>query len=167
MECLVKKLEHIQHILFFEFTRGAKAAEAARNICSMYVDNVIRESMTRKWCFHFKDDRFDISDTPHSGRLSGFHEYHLNTLINNDSCQWTWELTNELWQFHHRATFAFNGQGLKIGCMVPRALSQSHKNQRVAIRASLLALHWLAREHHRSFLSLSLLMTKNGVVMLI
>ena len=77
----MKKLEHFQHILFFEFTRGAKAAEAARNICSMYGDNVIRESMTRKWCFHFKDDRFDISDTPHSGRPLGFDEDRLNTLI--------------------------------------------------------------------------------------
>ena len=39
MECKVEKSEHFQHILLFEFNRGAKAAEAARNICAMYGDN--------------------------------------------------------------------------------------------------------------------------------
>ena len=29
----------------------------------------------------FKEDGYDISDTPHSGKSSGFHEDRLNTLI--------------------------------------------------------------------------------------
>ena len=36
MECQVEKLEHFRHNLVFEFNRGAKAAEAARNICAVY-----------------------------------------------------------------------------------------------------------------------------------
>ena len=56
---------------------------------------------------------------------------------------------HELWPFHHRAKFAFNG--LKKLCVwVPHALSQNHKNQWVAICASLLAHHRLAREQHQS-----------------
>ena len=44
----------------FEFNRGAKGAEAARNICAVYGDNAIGESTARKWFPHFKEDRFDI-----------------------------------------------------------------------------------------------------------
>ena len=72
MECQVEKLEHFRHTLLFEFNRGAKAAEAARNICSVYGDNAIGESTARNWFSLFKEDRFDICETPSSGKLSGF-----------------------------------------------------------------------------------------------
>ena len=49
-----------------EFNRAAKAAEAARNICIVYGDNAIGESSARKWFSRFKEDRFDICDTPRS-----------------------------------------------------------------------------------------------------
>ena len=94
MECQVEKLEHFWHILLFEFNRGAKAVESARNIWAVYGNNTIRESMARKWFSCFKEDRFGISDTSHSGRPSGFDEDHLNTLIHNDPYQCTRELAN-------------------------------------------------------------------------
>ena len=47
MECQVEKLEHSRHILLFN--RGAKAAEAATNICVVYEDNVIGESTAIKF----------------------------------------------------------------------------------------------------------------------
>ena len=55
MECEVDKLEHFRHILLSEFNRGVKAAEVARNICSMYGDNAIGESTARKWFSRFKE----------------------------------------------------------------------------------------------------------------
>ena len=45
------------------------------------------------------------------------------------------------------------GKVKKSGIWVPQALSQNHKNQRVAICAPLLARHRLAHEQHRPFLS--------------
>ena len=42
-ECQVEKLEHFRHILLFEFYRGEKAAETARNIFAVYGDNAIGE----------------------------------------------------------------------------------------------------------------------------
>ena len=48
MECHVEKLEHFQYILLFEFNRGPKAAEAARNICTVYSNNAIGESMAKE-----------------------------------------------------------------------------------------------------------------------
>ena len=47
-----------------------------------------------EWFSRFKEDRYDISDTPRSGRPSGFDEDILNTLIHNDPRQCTRELTN-------------------------------------------------------------------------
>ena len=89
----MEKFEHSRHVLF-EFNRGAKAAEAARNICAVYGDNAIGEIMTRKWFFRFKEDRLDISDTPRSGRPLGCDEDCLNTLIHNDPHHCTEELAN-------------------------------------------------------------------------
>ena len=89
----MEKLEHFRHILLFEFNRGVKSAEAARNIYAMYGDNTRRE-YGKKWFSCFKEDRFDISDTPCSGRLLGFDEDSLNTLIHNVPCQCTRELAN-------------------------------------------------------------------------
>ena len=56
----MKKLEHFRHMLLFEFDRGAKGAEAARNICAVYGDNVIGESTARKWFSRFKLDLFTL-----------------------------------------------------------------------------------------------------------
>ena len=94
MDCQVKKLEGFRHILLFESNRGAKTAEAARNICAVYGDSAIGDSTARKWFYSFKEDLFDISDTPGSGRPSEFDEDCLNTLIHNDPCQCTRKLAN-------------------------------------------------------------------------
>ena len=135
----MEKLVHFRHIIFFEFNRGAKAAEAARNICAVYGDNDIGESTVRKWFSHFKQDRFDISDTPHSGRSSGFEEDCLNTLIHNDPCQCTRELPTVMNCDHSTITQHLHSMGKVQNSSVWVPLAQSHKNQRVAICASVLA----------------------------
>ena len=93
----MQKLEHFRHFFLFEFNRGAKvaeAAEAARKICAAYGDNAIGESTARKWFSRFKEDRFNICDTPPSGRPSGFDEDRLNILIPNYLRQCTREMAN-------------------------------------------------------------------------
>ena len=146
------KLKHFRHILLFEFNRGAKAAETARKICAVHGDNATRGSTEIIWFSRFKEGRFDISDTPRSGGPSGFNEDCLNSLFHNGPRQCA--RCDELRPFHHRATFAFNGQVLKLGC-IGTACSKP-KPQKSAgghIRASLLARHRLARKQHTSFLS--------------
>ena len=54
--------------------RRAIAEEVVRNICAVYGDNAIGESTPRKWFSRFKEDHFDINDTPRSGRSSEFDE---------------------------------------------------------------------------------------------
>lgn len=151
----MEKLEHFRHILLFEFNRGAKAAEATRNICAVYGDNAIGESTARKWFSRFKEGHFDTSDTPRSGRPSGFDEARLNRLIHNSPRQSTRELANLMNCDHSTIVRHLHSMGKvqKSGVWVPHTLSQNNKNQRVAICASLLARHRLAREQHRPFLS--------------
>ena len=52
----------------------------------------------------------------------------------------------------------------KSGVWVTNALSQNHKNQRLAISASLLARHRLTREEHRPSLSCIVNGSRNGWV---
>jgi hypothetical protein len=67
MECQVEKNEHFQHLLY-EFNRGSKATEAARNICAVYGEDSIAERTAQKWFARFKQSNFDMSGTPRSGR---------------------------------------------------------------------------------------------------
>ena len=89
MECQVEKLEHLRYILLFKFNRGAKAAEMTRNICVLHRDNAVGDSTATKRLSRFKEDSFDISNTPKTSR---FNEDRLNTLIDNDPRQCTRKL---------------------------------------------------------------------------
>ena len=126
----------------------------ARNICAMYGDNAIKENMTRKRFSRLKEDRFDISETPCSGRPSGFHEDQLNALNHKDPRQCTWELANVMNCDHSTIIQCLYSMGKvqKSGVWVPHALSQNHRNQQVAIFAYLPARHWLTHEQHWPFL---------------
>ena len=115
----------------------------------------IYDSTARKCFSRFKEDRFDIIDTPHSGRPSKFYEDRLNTLIHNDSFQCIQELENVTNCDHSTIVRHLHSMGKvhKSDASVQHALNQNHKNQRLVICASLLARHRLARTQHRPFLS--------------
>ena len=155
MECQLEKLEHFRHILLFEFNGWAKAVVAARNIFAVYGDNAIGESTARKLISRFKEDHFDRSDTTRSGIPSRFDEDHSNTLIHNDPRQCTRELANMMHCGHSIIVRHLHSMGKvkKSDVWISHALSQNHKNQRVANCAALLVRHLLAREQHRPFLS--------------
>ena len=111
--------------------------------------------MARKWFSRFKEDRFDNSDTPRSGRHSGFDEDRVNKLIHNDPRQCTRELVNVMKCDHStivRHLYSMD-KVQKSGVWYCILYSKTTKNQRVTICASLFALHQLAREQHRQFLS--------------
>ena len=155
MDCQVEKLEHFRHIFLFEFNRVAKAADVGRHICDVCGDNALGQSTARKWFSRFKEDRFDISDTPRSGRPSGFAEDRLNTLIHSDPHQCTREPANVIHCDHSTIVRHLNSMDKvqKLGVCVPHALSQNHKIQWMAISTSLLASYRLAREQLRPILS--------------
>ena len=63
MEYPGDKKQHFQHLLFFAFYRGQKAAEAAQDICMVYREGFIGKSMAREWFAKFKNGNFDIDNT--------------------------------------------------------------------------------------------------------
>ena len=90
------KKQHFRHLLFFAFHRGQKAAEAAWDICMVYGEGVIGESMARKWFAKFKNGNFDIDNTPHSRRPSEFDKDHLKALLKQESRQTSHELVKKM-----------------------------------------------------------------------
>ena len=157
-------MEHFRHILLFVFNGGAKAAEVATKICTVYADNAIGDSTAKKSFSCFKEDRFDINDTPRSERLLGFDEDRLNTLIHNDLRQCTRELVNVTNCDHSTIERHLHSMGKvqKSGVWVPHALSQNHKNQHLC----LLVIVWLVNNIDHSYPVL-LLVTRYRVFMLI
>ena len=81
------KKQNFQHLLFFTFHRGQKAAEVAWDICMVYGEDVIGKSTERKWFAKFKNGNFDINDMPCSRRPSEFDEDRLKALLKEESRQ--------------------------------------------------------------------------------
>lgn len=67
----------------FEFNREVKTAEAARGICSVYGENDIKGSMTRKWLSRFKEGHFDVTDCPRTTTPLKCNEDSLNVFEDN------------------------------------------------------------------------------------
>ena len=98
------------------------------------------------------ENRFDIGNTPRSGRPSGFDEDRLIKMIHvivleNRANVMNCDHSTIVRHLHSVRKIK------KSGVWVPHGLSQNHTNQRVVICAYLLARHRLAREQHRPFLS--------------
>ena len=124
MECPGGKKQHFQHLLFFAFHQGQKAAEATWDICMVYGEGAIGESTARKWFAKFKNGNFDIDDMPCSGRPSEFDEDHLKALLKEESCKTSRELTekrncNQKTILNHLYSMGF---AEKLGVWVPHAL---------------------------------------------
>jgi hypothetical protein len=102
-----------------------------------------------------KQGNFITSDTPRLGWLSNFNEDLLNALIHADPHQTTRELASEMGCDHAAIVQHLQsiGKVQKLGVRVLHILTRDNKNQHVAICASLLACHRLARQQHQSFLS--------------
>ena len=90
------KTQHFQHLLFFAFHRGQKAADAAWDICMVYREGVIGKSTARKWFAKFKNGNFGIDDTPCNRRPSEFDKDYLKALLKEESRQTSHELAEKM-----------------------------------------------------------------------
>lgn len=154
--CQLDKIYHLRHILLFEFNRGSNASESARNICGVYGKGFVAERTARKWFSRFKNGNFDMSDEQRTGRPSGFNEERLEVLLQEDPKQTTRELAKKMDYSPQTVLNHLNTMGKvqKLGAWVPHELSQSNKDHRIKVCASLLARHRLAFQQHRPFLRL-------------
>ncbi|KRZ66125.1 Histone-lysine N-methyltransferase SETMAR [Trichinella papuae] len=96
MYCQVDKHEHFRHLLIFAFNQGSKGSKAARDICSVYREGAISERTAQRWFSRLKKGKFDVTDSPRSGRLVQFNEDRLNELMHKDPHQSTRELAQQM-----------------------------------------------------------------------
>ena len=148
------KKQHFRHLLFFAFHQGQKAAEAAWNICMVYREGVIGESMARKLFAKFKKGNFDIDNTSHSRRPSEFDEDHLKELLKEESHQTSCEMAkkincNQKVILNHLHAMGF---AKKLGAWVPYELSENNKENHLQIASQHLARHQATCGHKQCFL---------------
>ena len=129
-----------------------------------------RREHGKKLFSRFKEDRFEISDTPRPGRLSGFDEDPLNTLIHNGlrQCRPTRELA-KLRNCDHSTTVRHLRSMGKVQKSVAWFPHTQAKTTRISgwpfVHLCLLVTDWLVNSIDHSY-PVSLLVTRNGVFML-
>ena len=101
----------------------------------LYGEGVIGESTARKWFAKFKNNNFDIDDTPHSGKSSKFDENHLKALLKEESRQTSCKLAKKIncdqkTILNHLHSMGFDE---KLGVWVPHELSRNNKENRLQI----------------------------------
>ena len=149
MECPRGKKQHFQHLVFFAFHQGQKAAEAAQKICMLYGEGVIGESMAIKWFAKFKNGNFDIDDMPCSERPSKFDKDHLKALLKEESRQTSHELAKKMNCVQKTILNHLHSMGFfkKLGVWVPHKLSKNNKANYLEIASQHLACHQATCSH--------------------
>ena len=84
MKCQVDQKLHVRHLLF-AFNQGQIASKAANDICAVYGDSCITTRTAQKWFFRFRNENFELEDSPRSGLRVQVNEENLKTLIKEDS----------------------------------------------------------------------------------
>ena len=144
--------------LLFEYNRNLakpNIAQAARNICSVNGKGFIAERTPRKWFDRFKNNQFERSDSPRSGRLVEFDEERLEALLQEENPQTTRKLAEQLSCSPQTVLNHLDmGKVRKLGVWFPHLQRQNNKTQTVSVATSLLARHHLASQQHRPYLSL-------------
>jgi transposase len=74
----------IRVLLLHEFRLGHKAAEAANNICSTMVEDVLSTRTVQNWFNRFRNGNFELDDLPRSGRPLELDMNLLRQLIIED-----------------------------------------------------------------------------------
>lgn len=87
-----RQIRAFRHILIFAFNRGAKATEAARDICEVYGEEAMSRRTAQNWFKQLKDFNFDLEDIHHTRYTIQFDEERLNESIHEDPRQTTREV---------------------------------------------------------------------------
>jgi hypothetical protein len=68
MEYQVEKNEHFRHLLLYKFNQGSQLQRLPKTFVAVYAEDPIAEKTAQKLFPCFKQNDFDMSDTPRSGR---------------------------------------------------------------------------------------------------
>ena len=96
MSDFVPNNRHLREVLIFFFHSKKTAAEAHRELQTIYGDAARSETTCRDWFRCFKDGDFDVHDRPREERSKTFEDAELEALLYEDPCQTQEELASTL-----------------------------------------------------------------------
>ncbi|XP_014768378.1 histone-lysine N-methyltransferase SETMAR-like [Octopus bimaculoides] len=131
--------EHLKHIMLYNFKQGNSAAEATRNIHSVYGEVCLNERSCRRWFAKFKNGDFSLKERPRIGRPVEFNDEFLLSELKNDNSVRVEKLANKLISSHSIVHCHLQqlGKMPKLGKWVPHDLIEANRKSQVNISSSL------------------------------
>ena len=84
------------HIMFYYIKKGKNATEMQKKICAVYGEDAVTDQTCQKWSVKFRAGDFSLDDAPWSGGPIEVDRDQIETLIENNQCSTTWEITDIL-----------------------------------------------------------------------
>lgn len=132
---------HCRHALLYEFQLGHKAAEAYRNLISVFGEDTPSERQCRRWFENFREGDFSLEDEPGRGPDVMVDLDKLLALVTDNPRQSTRELAEQLHCSHMTVDRHLNELGFvpRLGSSLPHDLTPSQTQQRIGISNFLLS----------------------------
>ena len=104
-------LMHIRHCILFEFKKGSKASQAARNVRSTYKNEALSIQTCQQWFKQFESGNFTLEDFPRSGRPSTVNLEILKATVEENPKQTAKELAKQFSTCHRTIITQLNKLG--------------------------------------------------------
>ena len=148
------KKQHFRHLLFFTFHQGQKAVEAAWDICMVYREGVIGESMQENGLQSSKMAILTSTTHPTAEDLLNLTKTISKQFLKEEICQTSLELAKKMNCDQKKILTHFHSMGFakKLGVWVPHELSKNNKENCLQIASQHRACHQATRSHKQRFL---------------
>ena len=131
--------EHLRHCMLYEFKTGNSAAGETKNIGFVYGMNVLNDRKCQRWFAKFSSADFNLSDRPRSGSPKSIDENAIKNAVKANSTWTSIELGQQFNTAHATIISCLHklGKMSKLGHWVPHDLTNTQRNQRLAVCTSL------------------------------
>ena len=102
---------HIRHCISYEFKKGSKASQAARNIRSVYKNEAPNIRTCQRWFKQFESGNFTLEDSLRSGRPSSVPLKVLKVVVEENPKQTARELAKQFSTCHRTIITQLNKLG--------------------------------------------------------
>ncbi|XP_076058552.1 histone-lysine N-methyltransferase SETMAR-like [Oratosquilla oratoria] len=131
--------EHLRHCMLYECKKSTSAAQATRNICSVYGNNVLNVSTCQRCFAKISSGNFDLKDSPRSGRPKSIDQEALKGAVEVNPKSTSRELSQLFNTTHTNIISSLHSlrKVSKLRPWVPHDLTDNQRNQKLTICTSL------------------------------